>query len=135
MPKSFDLTLIAFHPVPLSVGLFGVLRNAQLRYVGLSLLVFSLVSSYVYHAPWTSMSAYPIVYLGAADIATRISHTVVRAHGDVFSRDAASLRTSLGIVFLSVIMLPLILVTNVDLIGTFTFAQRWWQAYWPILPY
>lgn len=135
MPKSFDLTLIAFHPVPLSVGLFGVLRNAQLRYVGLSLLVFSLVSSYVYHAPWTSMSAYPIVYLGAADIATRISHTVVRAHGDVFSRDAASLSTSLGIVCLSVIMLPLILVTNVDLIGNFAFAQRWWQAYWSILPY
>ena len=73
------------------------------------------------------MSAYPIVYLGAADIATGISHIVVRAHGDVFSRDAASLRTSLGIVFLSVIMLPLILVTNVDLIGTFTFAQRWWH--------
>ena len=135
IPKSLALTLIAFHPVPLSVGLFGVLSNALLRCIGLSLFAFSLVSSYVYHAPWTSMSAYPLVYLGAAHTAVRITYTVVRRHSDVFSREVVSSKMSFCVVFLSVIMFLMILVTNVDLIGISTFAQRWWQAYWPILPY
>jgi len=117
-------TLQAYHPVVFLVGAVGLL--ALRRHVGLAALVasaFSLAAITLYPAPWTAMSAYPFIYLGAGQ-ACALAGERVRAAFRLSSPRVA-------IAIAAVLALALAALTNGDLWGDYRFLLEWWRLYYP----
>lgn len=135
LPRALGLVTTAFHTLPLLAGITGIVIAPGLRTPGAALLAFGMVSSCLYQAPWTSMTAYPIVYLGAGHVACVAGHSIASKFRNQINEDTTALHEALPFGIATTIVAALAIATNLDLVGDPTFALRWWQAYWPVLPY
>lgn len=133
-PRALLITT-AFHTLPLLAGIVGIIVGPGLRVPGVALLAFGMVSSCLYPAPWTSMTAFPIVYLGAGHIACVTGHIMATKFCNQIKKDTTALLEALSLGIATTIVATLAIATNLDLFGDPAFALSWWQAYWPVLPY
>ncbi|MDQ3702255.1 MAG: hypothetical protein M3442_15240, partial [Chloroflexota bacterium] len=111
------------------------LLSGRARLLGLVALVGALFSFRLYGAPWTAMTAYPFVYLGAGAVCARAGD--VAAHLVATLRDRGRPRPPPGVALATAVALAVLLAatTNGDLVGDTTFLLQWWNVYSRVLPY
>lgn len=129
-------TVGLYHPLVFVVGIAGLgLLSGRARLLGLVALVGALFSFRLYGAPWTAMTAYPFVYLGAGAVCARAGD--VAAHLVARLRDRRRPRPPPGVALATAAVLAALLAatTNGDLVGNTTFLLQWWNVYSPVLPY
>ena len=135
LPTVVELAITAYHPLPLLVGIVGIVCTPSIRVHGIALTVFGAVSSFLYHAPWTAMTAYPIVYLGVGRIISIISGWCANQVTASEVRYISMPYSTICNLSTLIMIVGIVISTNRDLFGDTTFAIQWWQAYWPVLPY
>ncbi len=131
-------TAALYHPWIFAAGLAGLaLLPWRARLLGAGTLAISLVAYAAYAAPWTAMTAYPFIYLGAG--------VACHAAGAGAARCLALLRRwqpgaagtparwsrRAGLALSLALALALASLTNHDLAGDVTFLLSWWNSYSP----
>jgi hypothetical protein len=123
-PQHVAITLQAYHPLVFFVGIAGLFAlRPHVRLAALVASLLSLVAITLYPAPWTAMSAYPFVYLGAGQACALAGASV----GGLLR-----LRRPLVAVAVAVgLAVGLAALTNGDLWGDYRFLLSWWRLYFP----
>ncbi len=131
-------TAALYHPWVFVAGLAGlVLLPWRARLLGAATIAISLVAYAAYAAPWTAMTAFPFIYLGAG--------AACHAAGAGAARCLALLRQwqpeaagalarwsrRAGLALSLALALALASLTNRDLAGDATFLLSWWNSYSP----
>jgi hypothetical protein len=107
-------TVRAYHPLVFVAGCAGLLllpRHALAAAIAASLA--ALFATSLYSAPWTAMSAYPFLYVGAGQLCALA----------VRRRPLPGTVLAIGAVAL------LVAATNTDLWGDYRFMLEWWRQY------
>lgn len=129
-------TIGLYHPVVFVAGVAGLgLLSGRARLLGVVALVGALFSFRLYGAPWTAMTAYPFVYLGAGAVCARAGD--VAAYLMALLRHRGRPRPPPGVALATAVVFAALLAatTNGDLAGDTTFLLRWWNVYSRVLPY
>jgi hypothetical protein len=122
----------AYHPAVFVAGVIGLgLLPWRARLLGLAALAVTLLTNTLYAAPWTTMSAYPLVYAGAGTTCTALGASAARLVGALPpsgrrparrpDRLGVWLGRGAGLALALLLMAP----TNVDLIGNTWFLRQW----------
>jgi hypothetical protein len=125
-------TIQVYHPWVFAFGVGGLLLcGRRVGWLALVASVASLLSYMLYPAPWTAMSAYPLLYIGAGvgccaagSALGAASHAVIRGHGRLRWS-----RTTVGAAIATICAAVLAAATNLDLVGRHEFALAWWWLY------
>jgi hypothetical protein len=124
--RHVEATLLAYQPVVLVFGGLGLARVDRSAWLAaLCASAVSLLAITLYPAPWTAMSAYPFIYLGAGIVCDEVGKAAARP----FRPGAAARWTAVGVTAAGVLVLASL--TNVDLWGDYRFLQIWWRLYFP----
>jgi hypothetical protein len=124
LPRAGNLEAMAavYHPLVLGVACLGLLWVPwRVRWMALAASATTLVAHANYSAPWTAMSAYPLLYLAAGAACARGGRALRRVAGR-WGRPVAVGTTLL-------LLLLLAAVTNGDLWGDAGYARWWWSHY------
>ena len=123
----------SFHPLVLCAGLLGIsLSESSLAVLGWALVVITIIATIVYPAPWTAMTAYPLVYIGVGVVCDWLGRLAGRTLEEIAVRARWSIRDRMPWIVVVISWLGLFLVvalTNGDLWGDTRFAIAWWQSY------
>ncbi|HEU5316148.1 MAG TPA: hypothetical protein VFX49_08575, partial [Chloroflexota bacterium] len=116
-------TAAAYHPLVYALGLAGLLLRGA-RGVSLGALAFVLPLFFVrlYPPPWVAMTAYPLVYLGAAHACDSLGRTLAVVSGRRRWPTVAVALLAGAVLFA---------LSNGDLWGDPGFLLRWWDLYSP----
>ena len=110
---------------PTIIGLLITQNTIQKLVIWTSLL--TLCATWLYPAPWTAMSAYPVIYICCAigcDYLSKItSHWIWPRFKGKISQSHMYIWTYLCLV------IGMVSVTNRDIVGIDDFARRWWGLY------
>jgi len=130
-------TFHAYHPLVYGVALIGLVFSSwRVRLMALAASAAALFSVTLYPAPWTAMSAFPLIYLGAATTCVATGRAVVRgAQQLVQSLGLHSRLGNAGDRVALAVSAPLAVVLgalpNQDLVGRTEFMLRWFSYYAP----
>ena len=124
--RHVEATLLAYQPVVLVLGGLGLARVERAAWLAaLCASAVSLLAITLYPAPWTAMSAYPFIYLGAGIVCDEVGKAAARP----FRRTLAARWTAVGVTAAGVLVLASL--TNGDLWGDYRFLMGWWDLYVP----
>ncbi|HET7771471.1 MAG TPA: hypothetical protein VFN74_22055, partial [Chloroflexota bacterium] len=109
-------TARAYHPLVFTAGWFGLtLMPRHVLAAAIAASAAALFATSLYGAPWTAMSAYPFLYLGAGRLCA-IGYRWGPVPGAVIAAAGAIL---------------LMAVTNTDVWSDYRFMLAWWRQYAP----
>ena len=97
-----------------------------------ALVVITIIATIVYPAPWTAMTADPLVYIGVGVVCDWLGRLAGRTLEEIAVRARLSIRDRMQWIVVVISWLGLFLVvaqTNGDLWGDTRFAIAWWQSY------
>jgi hypothetical protein len=118
-PDHLLATIHVYHPLVFAFGVGGLLLCSRtIQWMALIASGISFASFMLYPAPWTAMSAYPLLYIGAG-----VGCCVVGAAVGRFVRAGHVVATGLAIYLAA--------TTNLDLAGDHTYLLSWWRIYYP----
>jgi hypothetical protein len=131
-------TAALYHPWVFAAGLAGlVLLPWRTRLLAAGTIAISLVAYAAYAAPWTAMTAYPFIYLGAGAAchaagagAARCLALLRRWQPGAAAATARWSRRA-GLALSLALAVALASLTNHDLVGDATFLLSWWNSYSP----
>jgi|GEM_PF-2260871 len=127
-------TMQVYHPLVFITGIAGMLlANWRTRLVALVASAVTLASTLLYSAPWTAMSAFPLVYLGAGmaceALGLAAAH-VSRLLPIPYVRVSPFRLGAVVTVCVSVLCAAMLCVlTNLDLAGDTRFLMRFWSYF------
>ncbi len=131
-------TAALYHPWIFAAGLAGLaLLPWRARLLGAGTLAISLVAYAAYAAPWTAMTAYPFIYLGAGAACHAAGAGAARCLALLRHRQPGAAGTPArwsryaGLALSLALALALASLTNHDLAGDVTFLLSWWNSYSP----
>jgi len=131
-------TFNAYHPLVFGAGLIGlVFTSWQVRLMALAASAAALFSITLYPAPWTAMSAYPLIYLGAATACVAAGRAALLgarrlAAGRWSLWGTGSSGDAVVIVVVSVALAVVLgALPNQDLVGRTEFMLHWFSYYAP----
>ncbi|HXI18032.1 MAG TPA: hypothetical protein VNM48_16840 [Chloroflexota bacterium] len=131
-------TFNAYHPLVFGTGLIGLAFTSwRVRLMALAASAAALFSITLYPAPWTAMSAYPLIYLGAATACVGAGRAVLLgarriAVGRGPLRGTRSSGDAVVIVVVSVALAVVLgALPNQDLVGRTEFMLHWFSYYAP----
>ena len=109
-------TVRAYHPLVFVAGWAGLFLLPRHAFLGATAASgAALFAIALYGAPWTAMSAYPFLYIGAGRLCSL----------------AVTWRRVPGLVIALAGLVVLVAVTNAGLWGDWRFALAWWRQYAP----
>jgi len=129
LPRVDHLTTTAraYHPVVLGFGIGGVLLcPPRVRWLALVGSLGALYSYVLYPAPWTAMSAYPLLYIGAGVGCCAVGRTAGRV---LMWRGVDHAVPALAPTLAASTAFALAALTNLDLVGRYDFAITWWRLF------
>jgi hypothetical protein len=120
-----------YHPLVFGVGAAGLwLLPPRARWLALVSSAAALGSLSLYPRPWTAMSAYPLIYLGAAMSCVAIGMTIGRLVARAGTLGSSPIAVTAATQLVTVVLaLGLAAVTNLDLIGDPRFLLSFWRLY------
>lgn len=132
LPSAEGLVRLAapYHPLVFLVGVAGILLLPRRGLaIGVVMIAVSLAANTLYNAPWTAMSAYPLVYVGASAGCCRLG-SAVASWLEAKGWSGAPFRVErVGVVVSCALVAVLVALTNLDLVGQPAFLLQWWSAY------
>lgn len=129
------LTAVVYHPAVLITGLAGLALPPSLglphraRLVGALLLALAAGAAAAYAAPWTAMSAYPLLYLSVAAACVAAGKGVAQVWRRLTVPVTDDGSQMVARVFALALVLVCVALTNGDLVRDTRFATRWWAEY------
>jgi hypothetical protein len=125
-PDHFSAMAQVYHPLVFAFGVGGALQCSHtVRWMTLLASAISLVSFVLYPAPWTAMSAFPLLYVGAG-----VGCAAAGAAAARLARGLPAMRRTANLVS-AVCALVLAAATNLDLAGDHSYLLEWWRLYYP----
>ena len=129
LPRVDHLTTTAkaYHPIVFGVAIGGVLLcPPRVRWLALIGSLAALYSYMLYPAPWTAMSAYPLLYIGAGAGCSAVGRAAGRL---LLWRREDRVMQMLTAIFATSTACGLAALTNLDLVGRYGFALAWWRLF------
>ncbi len=130
--SALEMTVQVYHPLVFVAGLAGLaLLPWHARWLAAVAFGLALVAGSLYQAPWTAMTAYPFVYLGAGVSCARAGALVARLLRGLPGLKAFAGRPGAPLAVVAGVGLAglLFAVTNADLAGDTRFLRQWWSYY------
>jgi hypothetical protein len=126
------LMALTFQPLVLVAGLFGLaLLPPRARWLGVVAVASTAFTTTLYAAPWTAMSAYPLIYTGAGVTFARLGALAAGMAAAIWRSSAGAFSLWTGRAVSVALASLAVAATNRDLLGDARFVLLFWDQYGP----